>query len=224
LSITGSPFTHSGLRTFTPPGSNGDGDGGWVLVLETNPPPDLPPPPPMPRFVQQNYATPQTPQIQVSAPYPNAQIAGNANLLAIGWNDTVAGINSVSDSAGNTYRTAIPTYRGNGLSQAICYATHIPAGTNTVTVVFDAPAVYVDLRVTEYSGLRSADAFDAGMSASGSGTAYKVTKGSVPAIVELLVESFTLRTFLMPYLLRSFLLSNIFGRFLLLGISGIWPD
>jgi len=34
----GSPVANSGSRSFTPPGSNGDGDDDWVLVLETTPP------------------------------------------------------------------------------------------------------------------------------------------------------------------------------------------
>jgi hypothetical protein len=38
VSIKGSPFTHSGKHEFIPPGNNADGDGDWVLVLETNPP------------------------------------------------------------------------------------------------------------------------------------------------------------------------------------------
>jgi len=33
--IKGSPFPNSGTHMFTPPGNNGDGDGDWVLVLET---------------------------------------------------------------------------------------------------------------------------------------------------------------------------------------------
>ncbi len=41
--VTGSPFANSGTRDFTPPGNNRDGDGGWVLVLETNPPPPVSP-------------------------------------------------------------------------------------------------------------------------------------------------------------------------------------
>jgi hypothetical protein len=45
IPISGSPLTNSGTRNFTPPGNNNDGDGGWVLVLETNPPPDAPPSP-----------------------------------------------------------------------------------------------------------------------------------------------------------------------------------
>jgi hypothetical protein len=169
-SISGSPFTNSGIRTFTPPGNNQDGDGGWVLVLETNPPPEPPPPPPQPRFLQQSYATPQSPQTVVSVSYSNAQAAGDANILAIGWNDITASIMTVSDSMGNAYQPVLQTFRGNGLSQAIYFAGNIHGGTNTVTVQFDQPAAYVDLRVTEYSGLRPTNAFDSGASGTGAGS------------------------------------------------------
>lgn len=151
--VAGSPFKNSGTRDFTPPANNSDGDGGWVLVLETNPPPEPPPAPPRPRFMQANYATPQTPQSQVSVSFPQSQTSGNANILAIGWNDTSASISSVTDAAGNFYQQAVAPSRGNNLSQAIYYNKQIKAGSNTVTVTFDQPAVYVDLRVTEYSGL-----------------------------------------------------------------------
>jgi hypothetical protein len=50
VNITGSPFTNSGVKSFTPPRTNSDGDGGWVLVLETHPPPDAPPPPLKPKL------------------------------------------------------------------------------------------------------------------------------------------------------------------------------
>jgi hypothetical protein len=36
--VEGSPLPNSRERAFTPPGNNGDGDGDWVLVLETTPP------------------------------------------------------------------------------------------------------------------------------------------------------------------------------------------
>ena len=187
--ITGSPFTNSGMLNFTPPTNNADGDGGWVLVIETNPPPippPPPPPPPQPKFVQQNFATPQSPQSRVSMAYPNAQTAGNANVLAIGWNDTIASISTVGDSAGNIYQTAIPTFRGNGMSQAIYYATNIPAGSNTVTVTFNQPAVFVDLRVTEYSGLSPTNVFDVGTSATGIGASADSGPLTVNATNELL--------------------------------------
>ena len=35
VAIGGSPVANSGSGTFTPPGNNSGGDGGWVLVLET---------------------------------------------------------------------------------------------------------------------------------------------------------------------------------------------
>jgi hypothetical protein len=167
--ITGSPFTNSGSRNFTPPGTNADGDGGWVLALEINPPPD-PLPPLEPKFVQQIYAVPPSPVTQVSLTFPLAQTAGNANILAIGWNDTNANILGVTDLAGNTYQTAVSTYRGEGLSQAIYFCPDIRAGTNRLAVRFDRPAAYIDLRVVEYSGLAKTNMFDAGASASGTGT------------------------------------------------------
>jgi len=165
--ISGSPFTNSGSLNFTPPGSNADGDGGWVLVLETNPPAIPPPPPPplpKPHFIQQAYATPQSPQSVVSVAYPSPQTAGNANLLAIGWNDDTNHITAVSDTAGNAYSVALATFHGNGMSQAIYLAPAISGGTNSVTVRFDHPAVYLDLRATEYSGLAPTNTFDAGAS------------------------------------------------------------
>lgn len=187
--ITGSPLTNSGALNFTPPTNNADGDGGWVLVLETNPPPippPPPPPPPQPKFVQQNFSTPQAPQSQVSIAYSNAQTAGNANIVAVGWNDTSASIIAISDSAGNTYQTAIPTFRGNGLSQAIYYATNISAGTNTVTATFSQPAVFVDLRATEYSGLAPGNVFDGGASGTGIGTSADSGPSTVGTINDLL--------------------------------------
>jgi chitodextrinase len=127
---------------------------------------------PGPTFVQQSYATPQSPQSVVGATYAGAQAAGDANIVAIGWNDTTASITAVSDSAGNVYQPAIATYRGNGMSQAIYVASNIAAaaGGNQVTVTFNQPAVFVDLRLTEYSGLRSSNPFDAGVSATGTGS------------------------------------------------------
>jgi hypothetical protein len=38
--VKGSPLPNAGKHRFTPPGNNGDGDGDWVLVLETKPPPE----------------------------------------------------------------------------------------------------------------------------------------------------------------------------------------
>ena len=109
-----------------------------------------------PAFVQVNAATPQTNQSTVTTTYANAQVAGDTNILAIGWNNKTSNITSVNDSAGNLYQLAVPTARGSGLSQAIYYATNIKAaaaGTNTVTVTFSASTPFVDIRALEYRGL-----------------------------------------------------------------------
>jgi len=139
--------------------------------------------------VQQDYAAPQVPQTSVSVTYTGAETAGDANLLAIGWNDTTASIVSVNDTAGNVYHAAVATFRGNGMSQAIWYATSIAAaagGTNQVTVTFDQAAVFVDLRITEYGGLAASAPFDVGASATGNGSAAATGTISTASTGELL--------------------------------------
>jgi len=126
-----------------------------------------------PAFVQVKAATPQTNQSSVAVTYTGAQVAGNTNILAIGWNNATSSITSVTDSAGNTYQLAVPTARGSGVSQAIYYAPNIraaAAGTNTVTTTFSAATPYVDIRALEYSGLDPVNPFNVGTSASGTGT------------------------------------------------------
>ena len=126
-----------------------------------------------PALVQVNAATPQTDQSSVAVGYTGAQVAGNTNILAIGWNNATSNITSVSDSAGNTYQLAVPTARGAGLSQAIYYAPNIKAaaaGTNTVTVTFNTATPFVDIRALEYSGLDTVNPFEIGTSASGTST------------------------------------------------------
>ena len=121
-------------------------------------------------FVQVNEATPQTNKSTVTVSYANAQSAGNTNILAIGWNNATSNITSVTDSAGNIYRLAVPTARGSGLSQAIYYASNIKAaaaGTNTVTVTFNTATPFIDIRALEYRGLDPINPFDVGASASG---------------------------------------------------------
>ncbi|HVW82949.1 MAG TPA: fibronectin type III domain-containing protein, partial [Candidatus Paceibacterota bacterium] len=132
-----------------------------------------------PAFVQQNYATPQTPQSIVAVTYTKAQVASDTNVVVVGWNDTAANVVSIADSKGNNYALALPTYRGNGMSQAIYYAPSIAAaavGTNTVTVTFDRPAVYADIRIAEYSGLNG-PSMDG--TSSGTGSARTASSGLI---------------------------------------------
>jgi chitodextrinase len=131
-------------------------------------------------FAQGVYATPQTPQSSVSVTFPKAQAAGNLNVVVVGWNDTTAAVNSVTDSVGNVYTLAVGPTKNPGsagtfsLTQSIYYARGIfaaGAGTNTMTVRFTVPAQYADIRVLEYSGLDQLNPVDVTAAAIGTDAA-----------------------------------------------------
>ena len=125
-------------------------------------------------FVQAAYATPQTPQASVPVTYAAAQTAGNLNVVIVGWNDTTAQVQTLSDTRGNVYVRAVgPTVRSGLGTQSIYYAVNIAesaAGGNTVTVAFTVPAIYADVRIAEYRGIDISNPVDQVKGASGSGT------------------------------------------------------
>ena len=122
-------------------------------------------------YVQSAYAVPQTPHAVVSATFAAAQTAGDLNVIAIGWNDDVAHVSSVTDSAGNLYLPALaPTVQTGIQSQVIYYATNIAGGANTVTVTFDTAASFPDMRIAEYRGIDPVFPLDGGSGASGMGS------------------------------------------------------
>lgn len=107
-------------------------------------------------YVQGNFATPQTSQTAVSVTFTAAQAAGDLNVIVVGWNDSTATVNTVTDTSGNMYVPAVgPTAITGVLSQSIYYGKNIKsaaAGANTVTVTFSIAAAYPDIRILEYSG------------------------------------------------------------------------
>ena len=118
-------------------------------------------------FVQVASATPQSSTASVSVSYPAAQTSSDLNVVVVGWNDTTSTVQSVKDSAGNTYRLAIGPTSGTALRQSIYYAANITGGNNTVTVTFSQAAAYPDVRILEYRGVT---ALDVTAGASGSST------------------------------------------------------
>lgn len=140
-------------------------------------------------FVQVAYATPQQNQSSAKAKYSKAQIAGNTNILAIGWNDTTSALVSVADTSGNTYQQALGTFKSATMSQAIYYASNIDAAAangNEVTVTFNAAAQYIDLRITEYSGLNNVSPVDVSTSKGGKGFVASTDAITTTGPVELL--------------------------------------
>ncbi|HXP11144.1 MAG TPA: IPT/TIG domain-containing protein, partial [Acidobacteriaceae bacterium] len=108
-------------------------------------------------FSQVASATPQSPTATVSVSYPAAQTPGDMNVVVVGWNDTTSTVQSVKDSAENTYSLAIGPTSGTALRQSIYYASKIAGGSNTVTVTFSQAATYPDVRVLEYKGVTTLD-------------------------------------------------------------------
>jgi hypothetical protein len=174
------------------------------------PPPVIPPPPPTPTpvptptptpnptpsptpipspiiFKQVNAATPQSPMSSVAVAYNATQVAGDLNVIVVGWNDTVASVSTVTDSKGNPYTLAIGPTLGSGASQSIYYAKNITAGANTVTVTFNQAAQYVDIRVLEYSGLSTTSPLDKVAGATGAAATANSGSASTTAANELIV-------------------------------------
>jgi hypothetical protein len=134
-----------------------------------------------PAYVQGNSATPQTPQSTVTATYNAAQVAGDLNVVVVGWNDSTAVVSTISDLKGNVYTRAVgPTIQSGYASQSIYYAKNIAsaaAGANRVTVTFTSAARYPDIRVLEYSGADPSNPVDVTLASSG--TSASSSSGSV---------------------------------------------
>jgi hypothetical protein len=124
-------------------------------------------------FGQVAAATPQTPTQIVPVSFPGTQTAGDLNIVVVGWDDLIATVQSVSDSAGNHYNLAIGPTKGTGLQQSIYYASNIVGGNNTVTVTFNQAAAYPDIRILEYKGVNTLD-----VTAGGVGTTSPTSSGS----------------------------------------------
>ena len=125
-------------------------------------------------YVQGNYATPQSPQSSVTVTFTGAQVSGDLNVIAVGWNDSTATVSSVRDTEGNVYTLAVgPTIQSGIASQSIYYAKDIvaaAAGTNTVTVTFSTAATFPDIRILEYGGADPNNPVDVTAASSGSST------------------------------------------------------
>lgn len=142
-----------------------------------------------PAFVQVAAATPQTATATVSVPFNAPQVAGDLDLVIVGWNDTTATVGGVADLQVNGYALAVgPTLLAGKLSQSIYYAKNIKAGANTVTVTFNSPAAFPDIRIVEYSGLDPVNPFDVAVAAAiASGTTSNSGSVTTTNAADLLV-------------------------------------
>jgi len=133
-------------------------------------------------FIQVASATPRS-TATVSVAYPAAETAADLNIVVAGWNDTTSTVQSVKDSAGNTYSLAIGPTKGTKLQESIYYAANIVGGSNTVTVTFNQAAADPDIRILEYRGVAT---LDVKAGASGSSTAANSGSATTTSANELI--------------------------------------
>ena len=122
-------------------------------------------------YVQSRSATPQIDMTVVTAAYASAQVAGDLNVVVVGWNDSIAQVVSVADTKGNAYVRAVgPTVQTGFATQSIYYAANVvaaTAGSNTVTVTFNVAARFVDLRIVSYRGQATVNPVDVVLASQG---------------------------------------------------------
>jgi hypothetical protein len=131
---------------------------------------DVPDGPPPAIMLAQNAARSVTSGATIDCAYPAAQTAGNTNIVVVSWTSNAGEVQTLSDTAGNTYVSTNLTVASSTFSMRIYYAARTipsPAGT-LVTAHFPSSVPAPKLRILEYSGLAAAP-FERGVSASGNG-------------------------------------------------------
>lgn len=143
-------------------------------------------------YVQGSSSTPASGS-SVSTTYPSAQLAGDLNVVFIGWNQATSGVQSVTDTNGNTYVAAVgPTINPGGATQVAYYAKNISAaaaGSNSVVVTFTSAVSYPDIRILEFSGVSTTNPLDVETGAIGTGTTLNSGSLTTTGSNDLLVAS-----------------------------------
>jgi chitodextrinase len=116
-----------------------------------------------------------------SLSFPANTAKGNAILVAFDF-DTKSTPSSVVDSQGNIF-TEVGTQLTSpgGARSRVYYAKNIKGGADTVTVTLSASSAWIELYISEYSGVDTVNPVDA--QAGASGLAGSVSSGSIATTV-----------------------------------------
>jgi len=167
--ISGTP-TSAGTSTVTLSATNAGGTGKATLTVTIAAAVSA-------AFVQATASAAHGTPTTLSLAFPSSTHAGDLLLVAFDYAPNVTPA-SVTDSQGNVFTTV-----GNQLStpggalSRVYYATNIKGGADTVTVTLSGTSSYLELYLSEYSGINSTSPIDA--QAGSSGNAGAVSSGSV---------------------------------------------
>ena len=144
-------------------------------------------------FVQVASAIQAAPVPSITATYPAPQTAGNFNIVVVGWRGQNALVQSVTDSAGNSYTLATGPVTGTLLRQYIYFAANIKGGNNIVTVTWTAAnmATTPDIRILEYAGVAAENSLDQTAQASGASATSQCGPVTITSANELIFAANT---------------------------------
>jgi hypothetical protein len=128
----------------------------------------------IPVNTQGAYATSTVAVTGLVKALPATVLSTDVILLAIGWNDAVSVVNSVSDTSGDAFGPVTAVQRGGAESQVIYLATAPAGGTETINVVFSQSVPNVSVRIAVYARAQQTTAL---ATSSSSGTSTFATSG-----------------------------------------------
>lgn len=122
-------------------------------------------------FVQETTARGGGTNPTTTPNFGSAVTVGNLIVVGIGWTDAGITVNSVTDTVGNVYVSAL-AQQTNVVGAAtihhqIWYAKNVKAGTDAVTVTLSSVAGVIDFVSVEYSGSDTSNPLDQISSATG---------------------------------------------------------
>lgn len=105
-------------------------------------------------FVQSNNANTASSVSTLPCAYNNPNNSQSLLVAQVAWLAATGDVQSISDSAGNSYTAASPVIHGSTSSMRVFYCTScLPIASNTVTAVLTAAATGVGVAVGEWQGI-----------------------------------------------------------------------
>ena len=171
--ISGTPASAAtSTVTLSATNASGTGTASLTLTISASTPAS---------FVQQGAGTTRGNSSSLTLSFPANTLAGDLLLVAFDYANGVTP-SAVTDSQGNSFTLVRnPLTTPAGAVSSVYYAKNIKGGADTVTVTLSANSSYLEVYLSEYSGINPTSPIDA--EAGASGTAGAVSSGAAKTTV-----------------------------------------